>query len=188
MKKKRSISLKDKRVEELLSRELPNSSVEQREDLAWKGPFEPIPKPATGTVTYDVYDMISGFQDEAKKILAASGYPASTKELLKQPLKEKRIRDIAAMLTYFRQVRVYIDMNDPESAALSMGLGIRSAMLARIRPEEPHIERGRKNVVGGHTGGLKSAESRIKKALSKKEKQQQEADKIWSKHPTYSVL
>ncbi len=114
----------------------------------WDGILDPIPfvanEPGEDLVKqYDVFGMMKGYEQEASKVLEAGGYPLTIKELLKQQRKERRVRDIMRMLTCFREVRIYIWMNDPAGAALSMAYGVRAALQARIRPEEPYLKVGR---------------------------------------------
>jgi hypothetical protein len=189
MKKKQTTTDLDARVKELLAsaRELPPITDEEKEELAWKGPFEPIPfdiqaKPeAELSDKYDIFAMIRGYENEAREILKAGGYPLTVKELVKTPQKERRIRDIMNMLTHFREVRIYIGMNDAAGAALSMAYGIRSAMLARIRPVEPFIDKGKAMIRGASLGGI----TKKKKDDARHETWQAEADAIWRKHPSY---
>jgi len=118
-------------------------------DLKWQGPFEPIPfadKPgAEDSEKYGVFAMIEGYENEGRKILDTVGYPLTRDELSKRPKNErKQIRNIELMLIYFREVRIYISLEDAAGAALSMAYAIRCAMLARIRPFELSIEIGTK--------------------------------------------
>jgi uncharacterized protein YyaL (SSP411 family) len=114
----------------------------------WDGILDPIPfieEPESDpSQNHRVFSLIRGYQAEAYKILKSSGYPATLAELLKTEQKERRIRDIMRMLTYFREVRVYISIDDAQGAALSMAFAIRSAMQARIRPVETFIDIGQK--------------------------------------------
>ena len=113
----------------------------------WDGILDPIPfvaeSGADSSEKYNVFAMINGYESEAREILKAGGYPVTLKELLNKPQGKRQIRDIMRMLTYFREVRIYIWMNDAPGAALSMAYGIRAAMQARIRPVEPLIEIGK---------------------------------------------
>jgi hypothetical protein len=112
----------------------------------WDGILDAVPfadKP------YNIFNLISGYEAEAIEVLKSSGYPITVKELLKirkiwEDKKERRVRDIVRMLTYFREVKIHIDLNNSEGSALSMAFAIQSAMKARIRPVEPKIEIGKK--------------------------------------------
>ena len=156
----------------------------------WDGILDSIPfaaEPGAGpSEKYDIFAMINGYEKEAREILKAGGYPLTVKELLNKPQKDRRIRDIMRMLTYFREVRIYISMNDAAGAALSMAYGVRSAMQARIRPVEPLIEIGKKVVGGGKHGGARSGEVRREKTTPTKEAWQAESEKIWRKRPAWS--
>lgn len=110
----------------------------------WQGVFEPIPTnpKVQSPEQFNVFSLINGYEKEAREVLEAKGYPTDVKSLLTSCDKDRRIRDIVNMLTYFREVRIYIWMKDAEGAALSMALAVRCAMLARIRPVEPSINIG----------------------------------------------
>lgn len=189
MKAKQTATDLDARVKELLARELPPITDEEKKEYAWKGPFEPIPfdiraKPeAELSEKYDIFAMIRGYENEAHEILKAGGYPLTVKEPLGHPRKDRRIHDIMIMLTNFREVRIYIGMNDAAGAALSMAYGIRSAMLARIRPVEPFIDKGKAMIRGASLGGI--AKKKIDDV--RHEKWQADADAIWRKHPSYKT-
>lgn len=149
----------------------------------WDGILDPIPfvaEPGAGpSEKYDIFAMIRGYENEAREILKAGGYPLTLTEL--RWSKERRIRDIIRMLTYFREVCIYIRMNDAAGAALSMAYGVRSAMQARIRPVEPFIDKGKAMIRGASLGGI------TKKKIDnvRHEKWQAEADAIWRKYPSY---
>ena len=110
----------------------------------WQGVFEPIPTnpKVQSPEQFNVFSLINGYEKEAREVLEAKGYPTDVKSLLTSCDKDRRIRDIVNMLTYFREVRIYIWMKDAEGAALSMAFAVRCAMLARIRPVEPSINIG----------------------------------------------
>ena len=91
--------------------------------------------------THPVFDMINGYEDEARQIIAAAGYSPHITD--SGTIKERRIRDLVKMLACFREVRIHMWINDTEGAAASMANGIRAAMQARIRPVEPLIEIGK---------------------------------------------
>lgn len=135
--KSSSINVGD-RVKELLARKLPEITEEEKKELAWKGKFEPIAfdiedKPgATLSEKYDVFAMMRGYENEASEILRAKGYTLPLEELTGS--KDRQIRDLMRMHLEFREVRIYIGLNDAARAALAMAYGVRSAMLARIRP------------------------------------------------------
>jgi hypothetical protein len=187
MKRKSTSNDLDARVKELIAKKLPPITAEEKAELAWKGTFEPIPfvaKPgARPSEKYNIFAMMNGYENEAREILKAGGYPLTLDELTGR--KERRIRDIINMLLCFREVRVYISLNDAENSAASMAYAIRSAMLARIRPAEPLIDVGEKVVGGGKQGGKKSGTIRREKATPTKESWQAEAEKIWSKRPSW---
>jgi len=101
---------------------------------------EPDAEPAE---KHDIFAMINGYENEAREVLKAGGYPLTIKELLGRPQKERRIRDIMRMFTHFREVRIRIGLKDAAGAALCMAYGVRAAMLSRIRPAQPLIEIGK---------------------------------------------
>ncbi len=113
----------------------------------WDGILDPIPfvaeSGADSSEKYDIFAMIRGYENEARKILKAKGYLLTLDELLDKPQKERQIRDIMRMFTYFREVHIYIWMDDAAKAALTMAYGVRAAMQARIRPVEPLIKIGK---------------------------------------------
>lgn len=131
MKAKQNVTNHDARIKDLLAKELPPITDEERKELAWKNILDSVP----GAPKFGLFTMIDAYENEGREKL---------KELSNnRPKKDHQIRDIRSMLTYFREVRIYIEMNDTEGAALSMALAVQSAMKARIRPVEPLIEKGK---------------------------------------------
>ena len=115
--------------------------VDKHDGILGPIPFDEAPEGRRALEDYPVFDMIIGYENEAREILKAGGYPLAIREL--KQIKERRIQDLERMLTYFKEVRIYIWINDPAGAALSMAYGIRAAMQAKIRPVEPLIEIGK---------------------------------------------
>lgn len=183
MKIKRK-AIKDN-VRALLEKELPPLTEEEKAEYAWKGPLEPIP--FAEKKEFNVFSMIEGYEREAREVLKAKGYPLTLEGLLSKPARERRIRDIMNMFLCFKEVRLYVSMSEAERAAMSMAYGIRSAMLARIRPGERFIDMGKENVAGGGRGGAKSGETRRNKADQVWEAWQREAEKVW-RNPKRSSL
>ncbi len=102
---------------------------------------------------YDILAMIHGYENEARNILKAGGYPLTVREILKtrhdkygeslgKPALPRKIRDTMDMLTYFNMVRNYIQKNEISWALCFMAYGVQSSMKARIRPLEPLYEMG----------------------------------------------
>lgn len=158
--------------------------IDKRDGIFESIPFIPNTAAESLTEKYDIFAMIAGYENEAREVLKSQGY---SETLDKQSWnKDRRYRDIIRMLTYFREVRIYIKMNEAARAALSMGYAIRCAMLARIRPIEPIIERGKKVTDGGKQGGEKSGSARREKSKPTKEAWRAEAQKIWQRDPKMS--
>lgn len=133
---------------------------------------------------HGLWAMINGYEEYAREILSADGYPLTTKELwaMRKGLP-KRIRDILDMFFLFERVRSEVEKNDAKMSAWWMAHAIHSAMRARVRPVEPDIYRGRKTIRAASKGG------KTKKQISNDRHQvwQNDADEIWAKHPSYSV-
>lgn len=103
----------------------------------WTGRFEPIP-----AKQFDLFSFIDGYEREAYKVLKAKGYPTDIHGILARHDTDKQIKDITNMLIHFRAVRIYTQLKDAENAALYMALGVRCAMLARVRPVELSMDIG----------------------------------------------
>lgn len=112
------------------------------------GVLGPIPfTKAENAPSYEehpIFYMINGYENEAREILKACGYPLISGALIAELRwsKERRIRDLVSMLTHFKDVRIHIRMNNPAEAAFSMAEGLRAALQARIRPMEKSIDIG----------------------------------------------
>lgn len=166
------------------------------ENLHLRGILDYVPhstEPRPGSEPYDIMAMIEGYESEGREILKAGGYPLTVREIIyrryAQPKKEllpRRIKDVMNMLAYFERVRDYMKKNDISYSLCFMAYGVQAAMKARIRPVEPLIEMGQKNVSGGIDGGKKSGKNRRLKAEPTKANWQTEAEKIWKKHPAWS--
>ncbi len=159
---------------------------------------------------YDILEMIQGYENKAREILKAGGYPLTVREILhsrfdkdgvslgKTPLP-RRIRDAMDMLQHFQVVRSHIKIearlpdtrtpkeryNDLSFALGFMAYGVDAATRLQIRPLKSLIEIAKKNVDGGRVGGKKSAKSRQEKSKLKRDSWQAEAKKAWKKHPTW---
>lgn len=162
---------------------------------------------------YDILEMIEGYENKAREILKAGGYPLTVREILYSrfdkdgmPLEgikplPRKIRDAMDVLQHFQVVRIHIKgearlpdkrtkserYNDFSFALGFMAYGVDAAARLQIRPLKSFIEIGRKNVDGGKFGGKKSGEVRRDKMKPIENKWQEEANKIWKKHPTWAL-
>ncbi len=90
------------------------------------------------------------------------------------------------MLWSFMKVREYLKNNDAENSVVWMTTALHWATQLQIKPVEPLVEMAGEVIDGGRDGGKRSGEIRGKKAITTKQLQQKEAEKIWRKHPEWS--
>ena len=85
------------------------------------------------------------WENGARKILTASGYPLEWKALSRTLMNgdhPRQIHDIESMLWHFDSVRKFLAKNEIESAVWHMALAIQAGMKAKIRPIEPVVDMG----------------------------------------------
>lgn len=135
---------------------------EKKEQLDyWTGPLDSIYfEKKSGALT--AKEIIEAYENEGKRVLREAGYPETIDELLKVEKKERQIRDILRMLSYFRGARLALKLAAEESfsadhalyadhACREMAFGVKAALAARLRPKEKFLDLGQKSSERGRT-------------------------------------
>ena len=142
--------------------------------------------------------VINAYEKEAREILKRGGYPLTIEELwakkdevlpdLANGQGLSRVYSIFWMLWNLKMVRVNIEENNADQAVCYMASAVHWAISARLKTVAHLFGVVEKVVNGGKRGGEKSGKIRKEKAIPTKQAQQEEANKIWQRRPTWSKL